>query len=695
MSIRKLPEDVVNKIAAGEILVRPVNAIKELIENSIDAGAKNITVIVSGGGLSSIQIIDDGSGIAIADHALLCERFATSKLRSFEELNSGRIASFGFRGEALASVSLVGHVSVYSKHMLSSDSHGYESRYSSGKLLPGYPVPVPFNGVSGTRILVEDLFFNNPVKKSSFKSSSHEYRLILDLVSRFAIAFPSIDFSLKKSHETCFDIQVRTDQSRLSRIESLFGIDSNLLIDGDSVSVPIDTELPYPLLSFEFVTSKSDSTTKSSPIILINERIVEFSSFSKLFDSEYVSQFGGVAPFLFLKICIKPDSVDVNVSPTKKTVVFINEQEINSFIVNSIMTKIIASRKIKLIKLKPLSFSSSELKKPRLGDIGDSQLPLIPTSQPVTTASFKIHTCPRQNFFTVTAPDIVKVDEETLSNFIKPSSQVSLAFSQLESSQNDDQQLITKLSPSLPDVSQSSQPCRIKRFIPPEATTLVDQYTIQFSNLSGNRGTPKDALILIGQITEKFVICQYFSHLCICNVKFLGEFLIKWWLVSKWVTCGDNVGEEHRVQGVPLWIHDLLGIRRVGDDTTIDRMPSLIGQSLVQSLTRPEANDIVQRLIAFCTNDSFVLSSLSPDSLDWVLTFIAHEIVEMEFASSNEKIWNAIVKNGKFYPSVPVSDKPTSPPEPLTTNNATATKSQFFFKEIISLKELYKEFERC
>jgi hypothetical protein len=123
-------------------------------------------------------------------------------------------------------------------------------------------------------------------------------------------------------------------------------------------------------------------------------------------------------------------------------------------------------------------------------------------------------------------------------------------------------------------------------------------------------------------------------------------------------------------------------------------MPTLIGASFLRSSSGEEANDIVKRLVAFCTMHSSVLSSLSPDSLDKFLTFIAREIVEFEFGSSNEKIWNAIVKNGKFYPSAPVANEPPSPFELVATNNI-ATTSKFFFRELISLKELYKEFERC
>jgi DNA mismatch repair protein MLH1 len=228
MVIKRLTPDVINRIAAGEVIVRPTNAVKELMENSLDACASCITIIIGGGGLQTINILDDGKGISVDDHTLLCERFATSKLRTADDLSDGSLHSFGFRGEALASISLVSHIAVTSKTEGDHASAGYESRFKDGCLLPGYPLLVPFSGHMGTRIVIDDLFYNNPVRKRAFKNPSTEYKKILELVSRFAISFTGVEFKVRKLGGTSFDLfeevsDARKD-SRLRRIESLTGI---------------------------------------------------------------------------------------------------------------------------------------------------------------------------------------------------------------------------------------------------------------------------------------------------------------------------------------------------------------------------------------------------------------------------------------------------------------------------------------
>ena len=638
MSIRKLPDDVVNKIAAGEILVRPMNAVKELVENSIDAGAKNITIVINGGGLTSIQIIDDGCGIPTNDHALLCERFATSKLKSFDDLNSGVVSSFGFRGEALASVSLVGHVSVYTKSIKSSEGHGYESRYSAGKLLPGYPSPVPFNGSSGTRIIVEDLFFNNPVKKSSFKSSSNEYRLILDLVSRLAISFPDMNFSLKKSHETYFDIQTQTNDSRPDRITSLFGIDSNFLLHSDST---ILSPPPYPLESVEYIISKPEaSVSKTLSTILINNRLVELSSFTKQFQCEFSDPY-----FLFLKLVIKPDAIDVNVSPTKKSVVILNESEIIAFVTNQIMDKVIQSRKVKIIKLKPISFTQDKT-----------------TSKSSVSSNFKIHTCPRQNFFTT----VFGVSENPV-----PMSQVSLAFTQQEPFE-------TVPTPQKRN-SDNSITCH------PIVEKLQEKYVCDFTRFSSGKN-PKDSIVRIGEINNRFIICQYFSHLCICDVLFLGEFLIKWYLISNWLDLLDGISEDDHCSELPLWISNLVGMKN--NELVFERFPSIVSSNC--EISGDEAVAVLHDLRQVVGGGDF--SELSVDSLDGLLTFLSRKCIERDLENSSERIWNTVVKNGRFYPPIPVGSEKHLQDVPLFV---ATEKSQFFFRQLISLKELYKEFERC
>jgi DNA mismatch repair protein MLH1 len=147
--ILRLDESVVHRIAAGEVIQRPASALKEMIENSIDAGAKHITVVVKEGGLKLLQIQDDGHGVRFEDLPLLCQRHATSKLRHYEDLET--IGTLGFRGEALASISYVAHMTVTT--MTYGLQHGYRVQYRDGEIVP--PGPKPIAAVKGTSITAE------------------------------------------------------------------------------------------------------------------------------------------------------------------------------------------------------------------------------------------------------------------------------------------------------------------------------------------------------------------------------------------------------------------------------------------------------------------------------------------------------------------------------------------------------------
>ncbi|XP_057623109.1 DNA mismatch repair protein Mlh1 isoform X4 [Chionomys nivalis] len=214
--IRRLDQTVVNRIAAGEVIQRPANAIKEMLENCLDAKSTNIQVIVKEGGLKLIQIQDNGTGIRKEDLDIVCERFTTSKLQTFEDLAS--ISTYGFRGEALASISHVAHVTITTK--TADGKCAYRASYSDGKLKAP---PKPCAGNQGTQITVEDLFYNIMTRRKALKNPSEEYGKILEVVGRYSIHNSGISFSVKKQGETVPDIRTLPNATTVDNIRSIFG----------------------------------------------------------------------------------------------------------------------------------------------------------------------------------------------------------------------------------------------------------------------------------------------------------------------------------------------------------------------------------------------------------------------------------------------------------------------------------------
>ena len=231
--IQKLDETVVNRIAAGEVVQRPSAAIKEMLENCLDAGATSITVTVKGGGMQLLLIQDNGSGIKKEDLGIVCERFTTSKLTTFEDLRT--ISTFGFRGEALASITHVAHVTITTR---TADAQcAYKAKYSDGKLVPvkpgGKAEPSPCAGTIGTTIAVEDLFYNMHTRKSAFKNLNEQYQRVLDVVTKYAVHYSAsatssgsgsasggVSFTCKKQGSALADLHTQgtsvTDTIRLA-----------------------------------------------------------------------------------------------------------------------------------------------------------------------------------------------------------------------------------------------------------------------------------------------------------------------------------------------------------------------------------------------------------------------------------------------------------------------------------------------
>ncbi|TGO37565.1 hypothetical protein BHYA_0094g00280 [Botrytis hyacinthi] len=334
--IKALDPDVVNKIAAGEIIVAPVHALKELIENAVDAGSTSLEVLVKDGGLKLLQITDNGHGINKEDMAILCERFTTSKLKQFEDLTS--IGTYGFRGEALASISHIAHLTVTTR---TKDSNcAFRAHYDSGRLIPAKPGqgsdPKPIAGRPGTQITVEDLFYNVPTRRRAFRSASEEYNKILDVVGRYAIHCKGVAFSCKKHGEASTTISTQMASSTVDRIRQIHGSGvANELIEFKSA------DSQWGFTAQGWTTNANYHVKKTTLLLFINHRSVESTAIKKAIEQTYSAFLPkGGHPFTYLNLEIEPHRLDVNVHPTKREVNFLNEEEIIEQICNDIRIKL-------------------------------------------------------------------------------------------------------------------------------------------------------------------------------------------------------------------------------------------------------------------------------------------------------------------------------------------------------------------
>ncbi|KAF3044075.1 DNA mismatch repair protein [Didymella heteroderae] len=315
--IKALAQDVVNKIAAGEIIVAPVHALKELIENAVDAGSTALEILVKDGGLKLLQISDNGHGIDKEDLPILCERFTTSKLKAFEDLTS--IGTYGFRGEALASISHIAHLRVTTRTKESSCA--WEAHYADGKLTspkPGQSAePKPKAGRQGTVITVEDLFCNVPSRRRAFRSTSEEYAKILDLVGRDN-AGSSV--SVPAAAETKDRIRQIHGSAAASELVRLIAEDQR-----------------WGFKCEGWVSNANYSSKRTNLLLFINHRSVESQMIKKSVEQTYATFLPkGGHPFVYLSLEIEPHRVDVNVHPTKREVHFLNEDEIVAMICDEI-----------------------------------------------------------------------------------------------------------------------------------------------------------------------------------------------------------------------------------------------------------------------------------------------------------------------------------------------------------------------
>ncbi len=314
--IRLLPDSIANQIAAGEVVQRPASVVKELLENSVDAGSSKIQLIVKDAGKALIQVIDDGKGMSETDARMSFERHATSKIRQAEDLFS--IRTMGFRGEALASIAAIAQVEMKTKR--DEDELGLELHIEASEKKKQNLANVP----KGTSIAVKNLFYNTPARRNFLKSNPVEMRHIIDEFQRVALANPEISFAFHQN-----DLEVNNlEIGRLSkRIVSLFGKSYQQQL------VPCEEETPHLKVQGYIGKPEFSKKTRGEQFFFLNNRFIKNNYLNHAVANAYE---GLIAkehyPFYVLFLEIDPKHIDINVHPTKTEVKFDDERTIYGII---------------------------------------------------------------------------------------------------------------------------------------------------------------------------------------------------------------------------------------------------------------------------------------------------------------------------------------------------------------------------
>lgn len=318
--IKILDKELVGKIAAGEVVERPASVVKELIENSLDAGARKILIEVKEGGKSLIKVEDDGSGIAEDDMTILAQRHSTSKLNSAEDLF--KISSFGFRGEALSSIAAVSELTIKSK--TANSISGMKLTFDEeGRTLE--PTACP----KGTIVEVKNLFYNTPARKKYLKGIEPELREIEDIITRYALSFPEVFFKLTHGGNTL--LSSPSTSNTLSNISNIYGnsVAKNLLqVDHVQEGITVMGSISRPSLT------KPNRDTIS---IFINRRYITSRLIIEAIEEAYRTLLTvGRHPIAILNVTIEPGEIDVNVHPAKREIKFSHEHRIYDAVYNAV-----------------------------------------------------------------------------------------------------------------------------------------------------------------------------------------------------------------------------------------------------------------------------------------------------------------------------------------------------------------------
>ncbi|MGY4383794.1 DNA mismatch repair protein MutL [Pedobacter sp. UYP24] len=310
--IRLLPDSVANQIAAGEVVQRPASAVKELLENAIDAGANRVQLIIKDAGKALIQVIDNGCGMSVTDARMCFERHATSKVRKAEDLFA--IRTMGFRGEAMASIAAISQVDMKTRR--------HEDELGTLIEIEGsvYIKQEPVAAVQGTSICIKNLFYNTPARRNFLKSNPAEMRHIIDEFQRVAMAHPAVAFSL---HHDGAEIYRLPSSALKQRIVHLFGSNYNERL------IPVEEETSIINLKGFIGKPEFAKRTRGEQFFFVNNRFIKDPYLNHAVNRAYEELLpADNFPLYVLFIDIDPSKIDVNVHPTKTEIKYLDEKSI-------------------------------------------------------------------------------------------------------------------------------------------------------------------------------------------------------------------------------------------------------------------------------------------------------------------------------------------------------------------------------
>ena len=318
--IKLLPDHVANQIAAGEVVQRPASIVKELVENSIDAGATKIELIIRDAGRNLIQVVDNGSGMSETDARLAFERHATSKIHTTEDIF--RISTKGFRGEALASIAAVSEVELKTK---THDAKIGTNIYIEGG---GFQFQEPIQTTEGSNFSVKNLFYNVPARRKFLKNNNIEFRHIIDEFQRVALAHENLDFELFHNDDIIFRLR---KASLLQRIVDVFGRKLQPLL------IPIKEDLGWIQLNGFVAKPEGAKKTRGEQFFFVNGRFFRSPYFNKAVQEAFDGLLlPGYIPTFFLFLDLAPEKIDVNIHPQKTEVKFEDENLIFALVRSTI-----------------------------------------------------------------------------------------------------------------------------------------------------------------------------------------------------------------------------------------------------------------------------------------------------------------------------------------------------------------------